>query len=103
MQDSQSKMQRRAFLRLSAVGAGAGKSAGESPGSTRAAAAFTLRYELRGATLLISLEDVREGAGWELIEVAMPSLASVREGEAGAWLAHGEDGGSLVRLREAKA
>ena len=67
------------------------------------AVVFDIRYALQGATLHVSMEKVQEQRGYELIEVAMPSLASVREQDAGAWLAHGEDGGSLAELPSAKA
>ncbi len=68
------------------------------------AAAFTLRYALRDNSLNITLEDVREETGFELIEVALPRLVIVREEDAGAWLAHGDDGpGSLAMLSDAKA
>src|SRR5436853_3759551 len=63
----------------------------------------TLRYALEGATLRITLEDVREERGYELLDVAMPALISVREADAGAWLAHGEEGGSHVLLADATA
>ena len=62
---------------------------------------FKLRYELRGATLLISLQDVYEDNGYELIDVSMPRLATVREEDGPAWLVHGDSGGSLVMLSEA--
>lgn len=67
-----------------------------------AAASFTLRYALEGATVYVSLEDVRESQGCELIEISMPHLATVREEDAPAWLAHGDDGGSVASLSEAK-
>ena len=66
------------------------------------AAQFVIRFQLSGATLTITLEDVREFSGFELIEVALPCLAAVREEDGGAWLAHGEDGGSLVALTDAQ-
>lgn len=39
---------------------------------------------------------------YELLEVALPRLATVREEEGPAWLAHGDDGGSLVPPGDAK-
>lgn len=68
----------------------------------KAAATFTIRYALEGATVYVSLENPQEETGFELIEVAMPGLASVREEDKGAWLAHGEDGGNLAELAGAK-
>jgi hypothetical protein len=66
------------------------------------AASFTLRYELRGAAVLVSLENIRELPGFELIDVGTPDLASVREEDGGGWLAHGESGGNLIQLSQAK-
>src|SRR5690349_2983061 len=66
------------------------------------AAQFAIRYQLSGATLTMTLEEVRELPGFELIEVALPCLATVREEDGGAWLAHGDDGGSLVTLSDAQ-
>lgn len=68
-----------------------------------AAADFTLRYEIAGSTLRVTLEDVHEHKGFELISLSMPSLVSLHENEEDAWLAHGDSGGDLVALREAKA
>ncbi|HKE23584.1 MAG TPA: endo-alpha-N-acetylgalactosaminidase family protein [Bryobacteraceae bacterium] len=66
------------------------------------AAAFTLRYELRGPALYVSLEAVEERPGFELIDVGTPDLASVREEDGGGWLAHGDQGGNLIQLASAK-
>ena len=66
------------------------------------AGSFTVRYVLDGATVYVSLEDVKESEGYELIDIGMPCLATVREEDGLAWLAHGDDGGSLVNLSEAK-
>ena len=68
-----------------------------------AAATFAIRYRLNGATLTVTMEEVREMPGFELIEFSMPRLVSVREADQGAWLAHGDSGGSLALLSEAKA
>jgi hypothetical protein len=67
------------------------------------AATFTIRYELQQATVFVSLENVREEPGYQLIDVATPDLATVREEDGGGWLAHGETGGNLIRLNQAKA
>ncbi|MGB7266468.1 MAG: endo-alpha-N-acetylgalactosaminidase family protein [Terracidiphilus sp.] len=66
-------------------------------------ASFTLRYELRGASLLISLDDIVEHDVYELIDVAMPRLVTVREQDGAAWLLHGDSGGHLVMLADATA
>jgi hypothetical protein len=64
-------------------------------------ASFVVRYVLDGATVTITLEDIQEHEGYELIEVALPRLATVCEDDGPAWLAHGEDGGSVAALNEA--
>jgi hypothetical protein len=64
-------------------------------------ARFSLRYAIDGASLLVTIEDVIEQPGFELIEVALPNLCTVRHSDPSAWLAQGRDGGSFVRLTEA--
>jgi hypothetical protein len=66
------------------------------------AADFVIRYRVDGPTVFITLEDVQEHPGYELIEIQMPSLATVNEADASAWLAHGDTGGSVADLRNAK-
>ncbi|MES2392272.1 MAG: hypothetical protein V4555_11570, partial [Acidobacteriota bacterium] len=68
-----------------------------------AAAEFVLRYALEGRTVRVTLEEVQERAGFELISLGMPSLVSVEEHDSDAWLAHGNAGGDMVALSEAKA
>ena len=68
-----------------------------------AGADFTLRYSIEDSSLHVTLEDVREHDGFELISISMPSLVTVDEDERDAWLAHGDAGGDMVALREAKA
>jgi hypothetical protein len=48
------------------------------------------------------MERVHELPGFEFIEVAIPNLATVREEDGSARLAHGNDGGSVVVLRRSK-
>ena len=67
------------------------------------AVSFRLRYALEGASLTLTMEEVQEQPGFELIEVALPQLLSVREEDGPAWFAEGRNGGSFVRLQEAKA
>ena len=69
---------------------------------SKPAVQFAIRYQLSGATFRVTLENVREFGSFELIELVLPCLAAVREEDSGAWLAHGEDGGSLVALSDAK-
>ncbi|WP_188553836.1 endo-alpha-N-acetylgalactosaminidase family protein [Edaphobacter dinghuensis] len=67
------------------------------------AATFMLSYILEGNTVNVTLEGVREESGFELISLSMPTLVSVGEEDSAAWLAHGDDGGDMVVLREAQA
>jgi Endo-alpha-N-acetylgalactosaminidase len=69
----------------------------------RPAASFTIRYTVAGSTVHVSMRDVRESPGYDLIEVAMPRLVTLREEDGAAWLAHGDDGGWLAELKSAKA
>ena len=71
-------------------------------GGTRTTS-FTLRYKLRDATVIITLEDITEAEGYELISVEIPRLVTVHESEPNAWLAHGDTGGSFITLDKAKA
>ena len=64
---------------------------------------FTLRYELSGPTLRIALDEIVEHNGYELLDLAMPRLVTVREEDEAAWLVHGDSGGSLAMLAEATA
>jgi hypothetical protein len=65
------------------------------------AAEFTLRYSVDKGTVGITLEDVREHAGYELISISMPSLVTVDTRADDAWLAHGDAGGDWAALRDA--
>ena len=66
------------------------------------AATFELHYVLSGARLSISLQRVSEKSGFELLEVRLPSLVTVRTNRKNAWLAHGDTGGALIELSAAK-
>jgi len=66
-------------------------------------AAFRISYVLSGATLQVTMEEVTEEHGYELIEVAMPRLVTVREKDGPAWLVHGDSGGHFVMLADATA
>lgn len=65
------------------------------------AATFMIRYAVDGPTVRVSMFDVREARGHELIEIALPRLVTVREEDGHAWLAHGDQGGSVVDLSSA--
>jgi hypothetical protein len=67
-----------------------------------AAASFALRYSLIGPTLSVSLENVAEQPGFELLQVSLPSLATLWQGDAPAWLAYPEGGGQLVDVGKAR-
>ena len=67
----------------------------------RPAARFLIAYALSGATLTVTMEAPQELPGFELIEFSMPRLVSVRESDEHAWLAHGDEGGSLAVLSNA--
>lgn len=69
----------------------------------RPAADLRLRYALEEATLVLTMERVKEQPGFALIEAALPQLVTVREEDGSAWMAEGRGGGSFVRLEEAKA
>ena len=71
--------------------------------SNAAAVDFTLRYTVENSSIRVTLEDVREREGFELISIRMPSLVSVDEHDSDAWLAHGDAGGDMVALREANS
>jgi hypothetical protein len=66
------------------------------------AALFVLRYALAGPTLMISLEQVKDRAGYELMSVELPSLATAYAGEGKAWLAYPEQGGAWVDVAKAR-
>jgi hypothetical protein len=69
---------------------------------TNRTTSFALRYELNGATVVITLEDITEADGYELISVEIPRLVSVHETDPTSWLVHGDTGGSFVLLKNAK-
>ncbi|WP_260705568.1 endo-alpha-N-acetylgalactosaminidase family protein [Edaphobacter flagellatus] len=65
------------------------------------AVSFSIRYLLDDSTLFVTLEDVQEHHGFQLIQVELPRLASVQPQDDGAWLAHGDEGGSVALLKDA--
>ncbi len=50
---------------------------------------FTLHYLLAGATLCVEMSGIEESDPFQLIEVALPRLVTVRESEEGAKRARG--------------
>jgi hypothetical protein len=67
------------------------------------AAQFSIRYKLQGATLVVSMEDIQENYGFQLIDLEMPRLVTVRHSDNSAWLVHGDEGGSFCALQQAKS
>ena len=67
----------------------------------KTAAAFAIRYALEGGTVHVTMLGIEESEGYELIEIAAPRLVTVHEEDGGAWLAHGDDGGSVADLSKA--
>lgn len=66
----------------------------------REAARFTLRYQLDRAQLKVTLQDVCECDGYELIQVTLPTLCSLAGGGQN-WLAHCRHGGSVQAIADA--
>ena len=66
----------------------------------REAARFTLRYQLDRAQLKVTLQDVSECEGHELIQVTLPTLCSLAGGGRN-WLAHCKHGGSVQAIADA--
>lgn len=62
---------------------------------------FNMRYELDRASIRITLDAVEEMEGFQLIQVSIPSIVSLRA-ESDNWLAHCKNGGSVVSIAEAK-
>lgn len=68
-----------------------------------AAASLTLRYALSGSVLSVSLEDVVERPGFEVLQVSLPSLVTLWQADAPAWVAYPEGGGQLAAVGQARA
>jgi hypothetical protein len=101
------RLQPRTYITLSIAPAGIQSTADEADiqytisYQKQLAASFHLRYKLNGSSLVITMEDVEERKGFELIETSMPDLATVREEDGQGWLAQGIDGGGIVELKHA--
>lgn len=65
-------------------------------------AAFRIRYRLRGASLFITMDNIGERPGFQILDAAMPSLATVREQDPEAWLVYGDSGGKFISLAGAQ-
>jgi hypothetical protein len=66
-------------------------------------ATFRLRYQLKGASLFITMDTIGERPGFQILDAAMPSLATVREEDPSAWLVYGDSGGKFISLADATA
>lgn len=64
-------------------------------------ASFRIVYELRGASLTVTLDNISEQNEYEFISAAMPRLVTVREEDGQGWLVYGDSGGSFVMLADA--
>lgn len=65
-------------------------------------ATFRIRYQLRGASLFITVDTIGERPGFQLLDAAMPHLATVREEDPHAWLVYGDTGGKFISLADAR-
>lgn len=66
------------------------------------AASFHVIYTLEGnAGLIITMQNVEEYDGFQLIEASLPDLVTVREEDGDGWLAHSMNGGEVVDLKNA--
>ena len=65
-------------------------------------ATFRIRYQLRGASLFILMDTINERPGFQLLDAAMPHLATVREEDASGWLVYGDTGGKFISLADAQ-
>jgi hypothetical protein len=64
--------------------------------------AFTIRYSIKDQTVFLTLEDVTEQNGYELVEIQTSSLVSVAESDGVTWLAHGDGGGYYTDMTSAR-
>jgi hypothetical protein len=68
------------------------------------AAEFSLVYRVEGAGVQVSMQSVTEQPNFQLIEMPIPRLVSLRlADDAAGWFAQGRGGGSYVELAKAKA
>lgn len=67
----------------------------------RVAANFQIRYLLHGKALTVTLEEVEECEGHELIEVVVPTLVSLKDHAGTEWMAHTMTTGHVMRIRDA--
>ncbi|MDP9043036.1 MAG: endo-alpha-N-acetylgalactosaminidase family protein [Bacteroidota bacterium] len=74
----------------------------EAQYDNKTACTFHIKYKLDSTSLVITMAQVKEVENYELIEAALPELATVREEDGESWLAHGLEGGGVVNLKNAR-
>lgn len=62
---------------------------------------FHLNYSVEASRLTVSLAQILESNGFELFEVRLPALVTVRRTQQNAWMAHGDTGGALIEVATA--
>ena len=62
------------------------------------ASTFQIKYVVDGSRMTVSLEQVKENTGFELLDVRLPALVTVRRNQEHAWMAHGDTGGALIEI-----
>lgn len=65
-------------------------------------AEFQLVYMLSGSCLSITLEEIVESAGFEMVQVELPALVSITDSDKTSWIAYAEDGGQLAKLSDVR-
>ncbi len=63
---------------------------------------FSIRYIVENLTVFITIADVIEENGYELVEIQTKSLVSIAQKVGNEWLAHGDGGGYYIELAAAK-
>ena len=63
---------------------------------------FTIQYAIKDESIYVSIDNVTELNGYELVEIQTPSVVSVSESDGNVWLAHGDGGGYYTDLASAR-
>ncbi|MEP6747978.1 MAG: endo-alpha-N-acetylgalactosaminidase family protein [Bacteroidota bacterium] len=74
----------------------------EASYDNKKACSFNIKYKLDSSSLVVTMAQVKEAENYQLIEAALPELATVMEEEGDGWLAHGLEGGGVVNLKNAR-
>lgn len=64
--------------------------------------AFTIRYAVNDLAVSVTMENVSEQNGYELVEINIGSLVTISQSDGPAWFAHGDGGGYYADLAVAK-